>query len=77
MKEWTLEDIYTPYILDLTNQNPSKTTDSYHELGVTQCKTGDYAAARCSHERALHIRLEHFGNRHQETASSYHELGIS
>ena len=25
----------------------------------------------------VHIRLEHLGNRHQDTASSYHELGIS
>ena len=37
----------------------------------------DYKAALESHQRALAIRIERFGEKHESTADSYRELGVT
>ena len=37
----------------------------------------DLTSALQSHQRALDIRLEMFGEKHEKTADSYHELGTT
>lgn len=49
---------------------------SYYYLAVLQYREKDYKASFQSQRFALEIRRELFGERHANTADSYHELGI-
>ena len=53
----------------------SSTADSYHELGITKYKLGDFNSALEPHQRALGIRRKLFGEEHSRTADSYYFLG--
>ncbi len=49
----------------------SETADSYHNLGTIQMETKDFQSALQSHQGALDIRLNLFGETHPRTADSY------
>jgi len=61
----------------LFGEEHSSTADSYHSLGVTQRKLGDFNSALGSHQRGLDIRRKLFGEDHSSTAGSYYFLGIT
>ena len=58
-------------------ENYDDTAKSYHGLGVTQYKLGDYTSATESHKRALTIKQTVFGENHENTAESYHWLRLT
>ena len=62
--------------LRLSGEEHSSTAESYHALGVTQHKLGDFSSALQSFQRSLEVRVKVFGEVHSSTAASYHSLGI-
>ena len=61
-----------PHFLD--QEEHSSTADSYHSLGITQHKVGNFSSALKSKQRALDIRLKLFGDQNLSTADSYFPL---
>ena len=61
----------------LSGEQHSSTAESYHSLGVTQHKLGDFPIALQSFQCSLDIRVKLFGEEHSSTADSYHSLRVT
>ena len=62
----------------LFGEEHSSTADSYHTLGITQHKLGDFSSSLQSAARVqLDIRRKLFREEHSSTTDSYYSLGIT
>eukprot|EP00811_Abedinium_folium_P003153 NODE_128_length_3568_cov_11.569602.p1 GENE.NODE_128_length_3568_cov_11.569602~~NODE_128_length_3568_cov_11.569602.p1 ORF type:complete len:1093 (-),score=245.13 NODE_128_length_3568_cov_11.569602:290-3295(-) len=57
-------------------QQTQDLAEGYHNLGLSNYKTGDYAQALECHRKALEMRQAHLGNDHLDVAATLNNMGV-